>query len=72
MEETVRKVLDIIGEERPFLRAKFQRLVYQNYSVQGQPAAVQQCMAHIQQKIGGGLGVQAPGGLNAGAGSAGL
>jgi hypothetical protein len=30
VEETVRKVLDIIGEERPFLRAKFQRLVYQN------------------------------------------
>eukprot|EP00656_Telonema_subtile_P036928 TRINITY_DN409_c0_g1_i3.p1 TRINITY_DN409_c0_g1~~TRINITY_DN409_c0_g1_i3.p1 ORF type:complete len:146 (+),score=41.24 TRINITY_DN409_c0_g1_i3:529-966(+) len=30
VEETVRKVLAIIGEERPFLRAKFQRLVYQN------------------------------------------
>merc|ERR1711998_510565 len=36
VEETVRKVLDIIGEERPFLRAKFQRLVYQNVDASGQ------------------------------------
>jgi len=35
VEETVRKVLDIIGEERPFLRAKFQRLVYQNVDASG-------------------------------------
>ena len=36
VEETVLKVLDIIGEERPFLRAKFQRLVYQNVDASGQ------------------------------------
>merc|ERR1711924_381249 len=36
VEETVRKVLDIIGEERPFLRAKFQRLVYQNVDASAQ------------------------------------
>merc|ERR1711970_793753 len=36
MEETVRKVLAIIGEERPFLRAKFQRLVYQNVDASNQ------------------------------------
>merc|ERR1711990_1019355 len=36
VEETVRKVLDIIGEERPFLRAKFQRLVYQNVDASNQ------------------------------------